>query len=958
MGSKITSEVLESYLLCSLKGYLKFAGERGSKSEYECLANEICQSLHESTAKTLFARLPELDNAQGAPIDLALLKRGSALIVDAVIETPDASLAVDGLKRVNGASHLGDFHYLPVLFGQGPKARPVEKRVLEVCGLLLGEIQGHVPAKGLFVDPEGARFTGHTFEANLRNARALVERLREMQQADTPPPLTLNAHCHVCEFRDRCVMQAKASDDVSLLRGLAEKEIGKLRRRGIATVTQLSYTYRARRASMHARQRTVRHSFALQALAIREKKIFVLGDPALPQSAVRVYFDIEGDVNKASAYLIGMIDEREALTERFSFWADGECDETRILNEFLNVLEGLGDYRLFCYGDFELAFLRRMRQSGWEQRVTPVLERTTNVLSLIYASFYFPVYSNGLKEIAGHLGFRWSEPSASGLQCVVWRMHWEQRRDYALKLKIETYNLDDCAALQTIVGFLRRAGTPARSDGAVSDEITGARFSKVVEMLPRYRRPSWGEARFSISDFQFINELAYFDYQRDRVYVRGPGYRRKRRPRARTNAVWTRIKPETEIEIRCHECPTCKNPRLTEWPDGRLSRVVSDLRITPRGIRRRYLRVTSARYRCPGCRRTFASPEYYRVDRFSHSLKSWAIYEHVAHRTSLGILSESFRDCFGLSIGTSDIHEFKALMARYYSETYEALLAKIIAGRLIQADETEVEIKGIGKAYVWVLTSLDEVIFMHRPNREGDFFHKLLADFKGVLVSDFYSAYDSLPCAQQKCLIHLIRDFNNDIVSHPFDDELKHLAAQFGRVLRDTVSTIDQHGLRARHLRKHKPQVERFFQTVAGAVYRSYRAQAYQVRLEKGRNTLFTFLDHDGVPWNNNNAEHAVKVFAYYRVIADGMFTESSLKDHLTLLSIYQTCAYKAISFLKFLVSQERDIDRFVRRGRRIVEPAPCDLYPEGYAPLKRRRRSPENGSTEASHRAEDESRS
>jgi hypothetical protein len=39
----------------------------------------------------------------------------------------------------------------------------------------------------------------------------------------------------------------------------------------------------------------------------------------------------------------------------------------------------------------------------------------------------------------------------------------------------------------------------------------------------------------------------------------------------------------------------------------------------------------------------------------------------------------------------------------------------------------------------------------------------VLKDFRGVLVSDFYAAYDSLTCEQQKCLIHLIRDMNTDL---------------------------------------------------------------------------------------------------------------------------------------------------------------------------------------------------
>jgi hypothetical protein len=40
------------------------------------------------------------------------------------------------------------------------------------------------------------------------------------------------------------------------------------------------------------------------------------------------------------------------------------------------------------------------------------------------------------------------------------------------------------------------------------------------------------------------------------------------------------------------------------------------------------------------------------------------------------------------------------------------------------------------------------------------------------------------------------------------------------------------------------------------------RPTKYKQRFEKNRDKLFTFLRYDGVPWNNNNAEHAIKAFA------------------------------------------------------------------------------------------------
>jgi hypothetical protein len=81
------------------------------------------------------------------------------------------------------------------------------------------------------------------------------------------------------------------------------------------------------------------------------------------------------------------------------------------------------------------------------------------------------------------------------------------------------------------------------------------------------------------------------------------------------------------------------------------------------------------------------------------------------------------------------------------------------------------------------------------------------------------------------------------------------LVREFGQLLRSIVSTIDRFGLKHRHLNKHRADVDRFFRAVAGRRYGSDAAESYQSRLAKNEDKLFTFLRHDGVPWNNNNAK-------------------------------------------------------------------------------------------------------
>ena len=116
-----------------------------------------------------------------------------------------------------------------------------------------------------------------------------AERLRSQQLGSEPPPLVLNDHCQVCEFRRRCHDQAVREDNLSLLRGLGEKEVRGYARKGILTLTQLAHTFRPRRKGKRAVPRTHHRYHALQALAIRDKRVYLFGTPEVPAAPVRVY---------------------------------------------------------------------------------------------------------------------------------------------------------------------------------------------------------------------------------------------------------------------------------------------------------------------------------------------------------------------------------------------------------------------------------------------------------------------------------------------------------------------------------------------------------------------------------------------------------------------------------------------------------------------------------------------
>jgi len=181
------------------------------------------------------------------------------------------------------------------------------------------------------------------------------------------------------------------------------------------------------------------------------------------------------------------------------------------------------------------------------------------------------------------------------------------------------------------------------------------------------------------------------------------------------------------------------------------------------------------------------------------------------------MISQDLRDDFSYCSRRNMGYEFKRLVAQSYTSTFQSLINNLQAGSLLHVDETDAKIKG-AKGYVWVFSNMETVVYHYRESQEGSVLNEMLHDFNGVLVSDFYTAYDSIACPQQKCLIHLIRDINEDITKNPFNDELKGLGRNFTQLLAPIIDTVDAFGLKQRHLHKHKSKVDAFFIKLPGRI--------------------------------------------------------------------------------------------------------------------------------------------
>ena len=116
------------------------------------------------------------------------------------------------------------------------------------------------------------------------------------------------------------------------------------------------------------------------------------------------------------------------------------------------------------------------------------LDHPINLLTFIYAHVYFPTYSNGLKEIAGFIGFQWSGQISSGIETIIWRRRWEESGDHLVKQTIIDYNRQDCESLELVTKKLIDLHSATSSDGRPSQREVVLTSTLKLEKSIRFRK--------------------------------------------------------------------------------------------------------------------------------------------------------------------------------------------------------------------------------------------------------------------------------------------------------------------------------------------------------------------------------------------------------------------------------------------------------------------------------------
>ena len=141
------------------------------------------------------------------------------------------------------------------------------------------------------------------------------------------------------------------------------------------------------------------------------------------------------------------------------------------------------------------------------------IDSALNLFSVTFAKMYFAAFSNGLKEIAGSLGYKWRAGISSGLESMVWRNRWAQTYDNVAKRHLLTYNAQDCEALSLTAEKVRGWAYCLAPSNNLQSHVTD--FVRADSSgLPT--KSKWRAFTSPVNGFEAINAAAHWDYQRNR----------------------------------------------------------------------------------------------------------------------------------------------------------------------------------------------------------------------------------------------------------------------------------------------------------------------------------------------------------------------------------------------------------------------------------------------------------
>ena len=337
---------------------------------------------------------------------------------------------------------------------------------------------------------------------------------------------------------------------------------------------------------------------------------------------------------------------------------------------------------------------------------------------------------------------------------------------------------------------------------------------------------------------------------------------------------------------RLKRCPCCGGP--LQHCERKRTRVIEDI---PEEIEPVVTEHTIWRDYCPQCKKHVEPvvPDALPHATIGHHLISLTAWLHYG----LGVTIDQIIDILSYHLQTELtpgglINAWQRL-AEILVAWYEQIAEEAKKSAYLHADETGWRVNGQG-CWLWCFTNDRNCYYTIEFCRGSPVLQKFFTEaFDGVLITDFWAAYDSVDAAdRQKCIPHLLRelekvDLRNDSV------EWQAFAKKLRRLLRD--------GMRLRKRPdfapgKYQSRVDRLNQRLGQMAVEDHRdadTRRLTRRLRRYGEYIFAFLDYADVPPDNNFGERQIRPAVILRKNSQSNRSDRGAATQAVLMSVYRT---------------------------------------------------------------------
>jgi transposase len=381
--------------------------------------------------------------------------------------------------------------------------------------------------------------------------------------------------------------------------------------------------------------------------------------------------------------------------------------------------------------------------------------------------------------------------------------------------------------------------------------------------------------------------------------------------------------PNRRADQRLEACPDCHGP-LTRTNQTR-TRITEDI---PESITPVVTEHTIHRDWCPHCQKavepivTEALPGATLGNR-TLVLSAWL---HYGLGNTLSQIVAVFNHHLSFKVTPGGLiqmwYRLQAILFAWYLEIQDQALGSAV----LHADETGWRVNG-KTHWLWCFATTDLTYFMIDRSRGSPALAEFFKDeFAGVLVTDFWGAYNAVICARkQKCLVHLLRELKTVEKYRRPGPNWPAFAKKLRRLLGDAIRLKKREDVPAEEYASRRARLTIRLDELIATEWADKDAKRLIKRLRRHRDELLTFLDEPEVPFDNNHGERAIRPAVMIRKNSFGNRSDRGADTQAVLMSVYRTLQQRGHAPLKTVVDA---LTTYLKTGK--IPPLPAKVTVAG----------------------------